>query len=557
MSSMEDSIIRERVNSMIAETLSSCFNSVDRVLMTNHIKSLVDDPLWDVSSINTFHSFNRITSIDNLIARLAKINEKQTKQKQNGVFYTPNDAARFLICNAFLNYICRDINEIYSVNKSISFIISQSIDIISKLLFASVFDPTCGASEFLLVVAEQKIKILELTNSNIQDSDILDIARTIFGNDLSVVSTVISKIRLFFYLSKYLNCDSSLSSLVKILNSNFKNLDFVILNNGIKKRYAIIVGNPPYVEYKDLPYKPNTGFGNAYADVVNNANSVLDSKGVMAFVLPVSFVSTKRMYLIRKKLTQDFRKLYTLNFADRPDCLFPGVHQKLSLIIGCKGKEHCSILSSKYYHWNQNEREQLFENCEVVQNNLAHNDFIPKLGNKIECDIFEKITNCCATSFKDFIDCSEETKIYLNMRACFWMKAFSFNPGSSEYKAFPVSPIHKNYLICLLNSNLFYFFWTVISDCWHITNKELVFFKVPLNDINFDKFNKLAIRLEHRLEKTKKYIGSKQTAYEYKHKECKSIIDEIDDEIKNIYNLNGSELDYIKAYNLKYRMSTL
>ena len=32
-----------------------------------------------------------------------------------------------------------------------------------------------------------------------------------------------------------------------------------------------VVGNPPYVEYGKLPVKPNTNYGNSYADVLQNS----------------------------------------------------------------------------------------------------------------------------------------------------------------------------------------------------------------------------------------------------------------------------------------------
>jgi hypothetical protein len=107
----------------------------------------------------------------------------------------------------------------------------------------------------------------------------------------------------------------------------------------------------------------------------------------------------------------------------------------------------------------------------------------------------------------------------------------------------------------LLNSNLFFFFWIVTSDCWHITNKELSSFKVILKNIDFEKFKIFAENLEKKLEETKQYIGTKQTEYAYKHKFCKSEIDLIDSELAGIYDLTNEEVDYLKNYQLKYRMS--
>jgi hypothetical protein len=50
------------------------------------------------------------------------------------------------------------------------------------------------------------------------------------------------------------------------------------------------------------------------------------------------------------------------------------------------------------------------------------------------------------------------------------------------------------------------------------------------------------------------FVGTKQVDYEYKHKSCKDIIDEIDNELAKIYNLSQTQLEYIKNFGLKYRL---
>ena len=43
--------------------------------------------------------------------------------------------------------------------------------------------------------------------------------------------------------------------------------------------------------------------------------------------------------------------------------------------------------------------------------------------------------------------------------------------------------------------------------------------------------------------------------YEYKHRLCKSYIDNIDNELSKLYNLTQEELNYIKNYQLYYRLA--
>ncbi|MCL2015921.1 MAG: hypothetical protein FWG68_06695 [Defluviitaleaceae bacterium] len=65
----------------------------------------------------------------------------------------------------------------------------------------------------------------------------------------------------------------------------------------------------------------------------------------------------------------------------------------------------------------------------------------------------------------------------------------------------------------------------------------------------------MAIQLETELETTKAEINSKQTAFEYKHKFCRTTINKIDDCLAKFYQLTTNETEYIKNFAQKYRNS--
>lgn len=478
--------------------------------------------------------------------KMSKINEKETRRKDDGVYYTPKDVTEYIILNSYLNYLLQSTEQVFSVNECFNKI--QTLDK-CDIIDAKVFDPTCGTAEFLISAYEIKLKLLNVYS----DCDVVRVISSMYGNDISRESILLSKVRLFFASINTLKDKSIAVDIANILNANFTNEDFIIKDN-IEEKYDIVVGNPPYVEYRNLQIIPKTKYGNAYADVLQNAIASLKPNGVIGFIIPLSFVSTKRMETIRNYTYDNLQKMFTLNFADRPDCLFDGVHQKLTIVIGNKGKETCKIYSSSYYHWYSSERNNLLSNCKIYP--VSKTDcYIPKIGNPIEAGIFEKIFSISGKPLSNFIQEQNNSCVYLNMRGCFWMKAFTFNPGSNEYKSLFCTKEQQSYIFSILNSNLFFLYWTIISDCWHITGKDLLNFKVPIENIDFDKFDKIAHKIEQKLEKTKKYIGSKQTEYEYKHKECKEEIDEIDDALKDVYNLTTEEITYLKNHKLKYRVS--
>ena len=72
---------------------------------------------------------------------------------------------------------------------------------------------------------------------------------------------------------------------------------------------------------------------------------------------------------------------------------------------------------------------------------------------------------------------------------------------------------------------------------------------------NYKKATNLARDLISRLEETKVFVGTKQTEYEYKHRDCVEVIHAIDDYINDLYGLNAEESEYIKNFAYRYRTS--
>lgn len=510
------------------------------------------DGFYCILNKSADYTFDRIDAIrlNDFQLALSKINEKEARRKNQGVYYTPKDITEYIVANTYLNYTCRDNSQVYSQEECFRRIDETGGN---TLFNAKVFDPTCGTAEFLLSAIEIKLR-LSKRYITLSDADLLALTSSIFGNDISYESILLSKIRIYFTIINELKDKANAKQLAKILNKNFTCRDYITVKFA-RPKYDIIVGNPPYVEYGKLPVKPDSNYGNIYADVLCNAVCELKSTGVIGFVIPLSFVATSRMQSIREDMYKKMNRIFILNYADRPDCLFDGVHQKLSILFGIKGQGKCISYTSSYYHWYNSERRDLLNNCKIFPSH-QRDQYIPKIGNVYEDSIFEKICNVKGESLLSLLNTqNKQSSVYVNMRACFWMKAFSFNPGSKEYKEFGCSSEMRPYLLAILNSNLFFLYWTIVSDCWHITNKELSEFFVPTNGVCLDMFRILTSKLERKLERTKKYIGSVQTQYEYKHRECKPEIDAIDDALQEIYGLTDDEVAFLKEYKLKYRMS--
>ena len=264
-----------------------------------------------------------------------------------------------------------------------------------------------------------------------------------------------------------------------------------------------------------------------------------------------------------KKLRNDLRPFlteqYILSFNDRPDCLFSNVHQKLCVLISKKSKRKINqIYTSNYCYWYKEERPYLFDKANAIINNFGNENFIPKIGNVIENSIYKKVTSISPDSLLSLLSGNDGETLYLNSRAAFWIKAFRNNHNfQSSYLRFNCNSSKESVIaFSLLNSSLFWWFWVVVSDCWHITKKELSAFKIPnITDNLYKKLIRASSNLEKRLEDTKVFVGTKQTDYEYKHKECIKEIQILDALIGEMYDLSKEESDFIKNYAFRYRVS--
>ena len=508
-------IIREEINAIIGETL------------------IIDD------------SSNKPYSYEEMQETLSTLNEKETIRKNKGVYYTPQDVVRFILINS-VKMVCKRLQP-----NNLHVLDLNGIPYSTFCYDKTVYDPTCGSGVFLLAALELKLDLLDLHHTEVTKGKIKKVVESIKGNDLNKDSIMITKIRLFLCVLNRHGAAKA-KGLAVVLNNCYECYDYVENKPKTENKYDIIIGNPPYVEDAKSESVPEKRYGNIYANVLENASLQLSAGGVMGFVIPLSYVSTPRMKRIRDELYITVPEQYILSYSDRPDCLFTSVHQKLCILLGRNKRGESDIFTGNYRYWYKEERRDLFNTAEVVKNNHVEDEYIPKLGTRLDTSVYRRLTGF-NTSIINLLE-KYGVPLYLNMRAAFWIKAFLNEHAGAEYKIFNCeNQDYANFCMCLLNSSLFWWYWICVSDCWHITRKELLGFKVP--DINdFTVVNRLAVELENQLEVTKLYVGTKQTEYEYKHKECVDTIHQIDDYINALYGLSEEEGIYIKNFSYRYRI---
>lgn len=529
-------------------------------------------------------------SLDSFEKMLGQVLEKHINRKDTGSYYTPRDTTDFICWNAIfismLNKMPKALlNRVYSalnisnnvefIDKRLTFV--EKISILKKTLpikdikrladsvqSIKILDPTCGSGAFI-ISAYDCIKYL---NESLFDKSLDKTLyyRNVYGVDILEEAVILSKTRLII---KSIIDENYSEGLIRSAERNIIAADAISGSDKVIRGktgfdwrqlgdFECIVGNPPYVEIKDrtpFSHYSTEKCGNLYAYTIERACNLSNSGTVISFVVPLPFIATPRMKTVRELLEDDSNFVYYCTFADRPGCLFSGVHQRLTIFFASIDEGPCRRFTSNYQFWYKNEREDVFKTLDFIENN---NELLPKIGTVIENSIFVK-NRVCSISFFDFKDDEGNYPLYVSSRIGFWTKAFMFKPSTKEVTKFCFeNDEDRRIAYCFVNSSLFYYLWVILSDCWHVTNSDLKnirFNYSKLSSKQKEKLIMLSSELEKDLERNKVRINSKQTEFEYKHKYSKKIIDKIDDIICSNCGLDDEETKFIKNYTLKYRMN--
>ena len=186
---------------------------------------------------------------------------------------------------------------------------------------------------------------------------------------------------------------------------------------------------------------------------------------------------------------------------------------------------------------------------------------IPKIGTEIEKAILRKIRmhNRISTFYNH-----NGTPIYYRTTGGRYFKVVTNYPtGSTKEKPLMFETKYANSIGCILSSGLSFWFYQIYSNNLDWKSYEIENFTLPsLNDDNIETIENLYSKYLNDIETNanirtstgeSKYIVD--TFKEYKIVRSKAIIDEIDDYIGPLYGLTHEEIDFIKNYELEFRMA--
>jgi hypothetical protein len=347
-----------------------------------------------------------------------------------------------------------------------------------------------------------------------------------------------------------------------------------------RKGFDVIIGNPPYVEYSKVRAEyVIKGFetekcSNLYPYVIERSQKLLNRKGNMGFIIPLSAFCTQRM----KPLVQLFKRRlghkWISHFGWRPATLFEGVNIPLSIVIANwqDEKSQNKIFVTEYYKWYQEKREHVINLIDYNEANtlLLHDFVFPKIGTKYN-SIFEKVLSVKSNIGK-YVSHSDHSIFYRNTGGLYWRIIIDFEPkfilngkksSSSTLTTLNLETEEQVKLaVAFLNSNLFWLFYVAYSSFHHVNPIDLISFPVSFDNLGSLKIELLNLSGKLMNDMKKNSIlhtrihkgGNNSQSQTFFPSLSKPIVDEIDKAIAEHYKFTEEELDRIINYDIQFRL---
>ena len=338
--------------------------------------------------------------------------------------------------------------------------------------------------------------------------------------------------------------------------------------------FDVIVGNPPYVEYKKVMsiYKLSSSLyktldcGNLHAFVAERTFVISATNGNIGLIVPLPSINTTRMASLQNIIKNPSNNSVWIScFDERPSGLFEGVDQRLIVEIISKNTQS-GLHSTKINRWLSENRNLLFKGIKYTKHSreiLNLTSSILKISSDIELAILLKFyTNNAISFFKSSNKASSNEMDYRSAGGRYW-KIFldkPFGTGNSSEKRVTFNDIDRYVIISSVSSDVFWWYYSSHFDMFNLGDYQIFGFRLSnLSNLIIERLKEIGKKYEHSLEKNA-IIKNVQTGHgivsqkQYYVRKSKPIIDEIDKVLAKHYGFTEEELDFIINYDIKYRM---
>ena len=347
-----------------------------------------------------------------------------------------------------------------------------------------------------------------------------------------------------------------------------------------KEGFDIVIGNPPYgakYDNETKRYYKNTyvtansirglqkGSLDTYTLFIELGYNLLRRDGSFAYIVPISLTSSDSLTGVHRILMGNCDTIHISSYAVRPKPVFENAVVNTSILLFQKTGTPCQHLYSTKMHRRGNEfdLQKLIDNLQFVDvKGQTLYGRIPKIGSEIEKNILNKLFK--HKKLGTLVKTSGSPIIYRFAGGRYFKVVTNYSNGSSaERTIFFANKKIADAVGCILSSNLSFWFYQIFSDNLNWKTYEIENFTLPqLSTEDVEYLDKLYSRYLTDIEaKANVRTTSGESTYnvdsfkEYKIVRSKAIIDEMDDYICPLYGLSQEETDFIKNYELEFRLA--
>lgn len=349
---------------------------------------------------------------------------------------------------------------------------------------------------------------------------------------------------------------------------------------GVEK-FDVVIGNPPYGAktsttqknyFKERYFSAKTNKkenlkGNTDTYVVFSELGVdlLVENGILCYIVPLSMTSSESNTAFHTYVNNNCSKAYFSNYSVRPKPVFLNATVNTSIVLLTKNKKiKNTVFSTKMYRKSDsNTIEKIIEsiNYQDVSNYYLEGRY-PKISDDIEVSILNKIRNI-KIKISDLKKDDGNLIYYRSSGGRYFKIITNYSTGSTKEVSVCIDSKYANIVGLILSSNLYFWYYQIYSNNLDLKSTEISSFSVPVDLFTDELINKLEILYQKYLTDIEKNVSIRSTENyanidsfkEYKIGKSKKIIDEIDDVICPLYNLSKLEMDFIKKYEILYRLS--
>ena len=220
-----------------------------------------------------------------------------------------------------------------------------------------------------------------------------------------------------------------------------------------------------------------------------------------------------------------------------------------------RSKQKEGIFTSKFFRDTPNIYNIKLHNCDnfLLPKNSKYSQVhrLPKIGEDLSKQILIKLLK-----FKNIVKTiivNGDSKIWIRTSGNYWYNAFDRKPYESvEIKSLYVDSICSDFLIILMNSSMFYFWFRIYGDGRHMNMDIFENVPLPFRE-NISKYKNFLTKIKIKFIKKLFSVFDKERN-RFITSSVKSEIDLLDFILgRYFYNLNYQEINYILNYDAEIR----